>query len=157
LELFDGDDQQGNICYVATTNYIDKLPPRILRSGRFDAKMEVKNPPLAGRLAYLESKLGVNEDEEVIEALADATDGFSFGDMRELLVSVYCFEQDKDEVISRIKNGGMYESDSTSRKFQTKYNIPLTEENLLYVLTDGGKTKIPDTGKTRASRLLENF
>lgn len=109
LELFDGPDQQDKICYVGTTNYIDKLPPRVLRSGRFDRKLEILNPPKAGRLAYLQAKLGVNETEKHIDELADKTDGFSFGDLREFVVSVFCLEYDEAETIERIKSGGVME------------------------------------------------
>lgn len=109
LELFDGPNQQNKVCYVGTTNYKERLSPRVLRSGRFDRKLEILSPPKAGRLAYLEAKLGVNEDLERLDEMADKTDGFSFGDLREFVVSVYCLEYDEDETIARIKSGGVFE------------------------------------------------
>ena len=104
LELFDGDSQMDGVLFLATTNYIDRLPPRILRAGRFDRKLEIKNPPKEGRLAYFKHKLGLNEDEAKLEELADKTDGFSFGQLREFLVSTYCLKVDKDVAVKRIRN-----------------------------------------------------
>jgi len=105
LELFDGDSQISNVLYLATTNYIDKLPPRMLRAGRFDRKMEVYNPPEEGRLMYLKHKLGMDEKAASLEEVAKKTDGFSFAQLRELLVSVYCLGNDMDKSIKRIKTG----------------------------------------------------
>jgi len=102
LELFDGDSQMDNLVILATTNYPDRLPPRVLRAGRFDRKIEIKNPPKAGRLAYLKHKLAIHEDESKIDELAEKTKGFSFGQLREFLVSTYCLGQDVDLAIKRI-------------------------------------------------------
>jgi len=104
LELFDGDSQMDNVLFLATTNYIDRLPPRILRSGRFDRKMEIKNPPPEGRREYLKHKLGMFEEISKIDELVDKTDDFSFAQLREFLVSVYCLKQDEKKVIDRIRN-----------------------------------------------------
>jgi len=109
LELFDGPNQQDKVCYVATTNYKDRLPPRVLRSGRFDRKLEILNPGFEGRKAYLDKKLGIHENEKRIDEMADKTDGFSFGDLREFVVSVFCLEEDEDKAIQRISSGGVME------------------------------------------------
>jgi hypothetical protein len=66
--------------------------------------MKINRPPKEGRLAYLSAKLGVNEDEDVIEDLADRTDGLAFAELRELLVASYCLGQDKESVLKRLKN-----------------------------------------------------
>jgi SpoVK/Ycf46/Vps4 family AAA+-type ATPase len=104
LELFDGDSQTDNVLFLGTTNYIERLPGRIIRAGRFDRTIEVKNPPLQGRLAYLKHKLKVNEKDEKITELAKKTENFSFAQLRELLVSVYCLKQGETEVLRRIRN-----------------------------------------------------
>lgn len=99
LSLLDGEDTVDNIMYLATTNYIERLPPRVLRPGRFDRKILVESPPRAGRVAYLQNKLG---NSPLINQLADATDGFSFAHMRELLVGIFCLEQNIDTVLKRL-------------------------------------------------------
>lgn len=115
LELFDGDYQCDNVLFLATTNYVDKIPPRVLRTGRFDRKLEISNPPKEGRLAYLRHKLATYEDSSRLGEIADKTDGFSFAQLREYLVAVYCLQQDETKVIDRIKKGleeGKYISES---------------------------------------------
>lgn len=104
LNLLDGDDQIDNVLYLATTNYIDRLPKRLMRSNRLDRKIQIHNPPAEGRRAYLLAKLGLSEDEETIEDIVKQTGDFSFADLREFLVSVYCLDKNKDDVIKRIKN-----------------------------------------------------
>jgi ATP-dependent 26S proteasome regulatory subunit len=100
----DGTDTADNIIYLATTNYPERLSPRILRPGRFDRKIEVPYPPDAGREAYLKLKL---QDEDVspeqLQKLVKATKGFSFGHMRELVSSVWCLGQPLKDVLNRLK------------------------------------------------------
>lgn len=103
LELLDGPEQEDKVLYLATTNYIDRLPPRMLRPGRFDRKLEIGCPPKKGRFAYLNNKLSEKETEENIIELVKDTEGFSFGQLRELLVATYCLKHDRDEVISRLR------------------------------------------------------
>lgn len=105
LELFDGENQMDNVLFLATTNYIDRLPARILRPSRFDRKIEVFNPPLAGRVAYLENKLKGQKTDKEIKSLAEKTNGFSFAQLREFLVASYCLKQGEDDVIKRLKGG----------------------------------------------------
>ena len=104
LELFDGENQEDGVLYLATTNYIDRLPPRMIRAGRFDRKIKVYDPPAEGRRAYFQHKLGTNEKEDKIEELVKDTDGMSFSQLKELVVSVYCLGQKKGEALKRIKN-----------------------------------------------------
>lgn len=103
LNLFDGDDQVNGVLYLATTNHLNVMSDRFKRPGRFDRILEIKKPPREGRLAYLQAKLGVNEDEGTLEELADDTDNFSFGQLREFLVAHYCLGQTKSDVLKRLK------------------------------------------------------
>lgn len=45
MQTLDGLYSMNNIIFVATTNYIDKLPPELIRSGRFDCIVELDNIP----------------------------------------------------------------------------------------------------------------
>lgn len=103
LELFDGENQMDNILFLATTNYINRLPARILRASRFDRKIEIENPPYNGRYAYLENKLKGQKNEMELKVLAEKTNGFSFGQLREFIVAAYCLKQNEDQVISRLR------------------------------------------------------
>jgi hypothetical protein len=103
LEMMDGGDQMNGVLVVGTTNYVDRLPPRVLRSGRFDTKMEVLAPPLAGRAAYFKHKLEKFESPERIQEIAETTDGLSFAQMREYVASVYVFGKTHEESVKRIR------------------------------------------------------
>jgi AAA+ superfamily predicted ATPase len=105
LQLFDGNTIFDDVLFLGTTNYIQKLQPRLLREGRFDRKIRIDNPPLEGRVAYLNYKLGKREPSEKIREMAEKTKGFSFGQLREFLVSVYCLGYNVDETVKRIQSG----------------------------------------------------
>jgi len=131
LELFDGDDQIDGVLFMGTTNYLERLAPRMKRAGRFDRTIEIPHPPKAGRLAYLEKKIGLCEAEDptVLDDIAEATDGFSFGQLREFLVSVYVYGYDPEETINRLSSANLQESASSTS--------PANEEIKLY---EGGQT-----------------
>jgi SpoVK/Ycf46/Vps4 family AAA+-type ATPase len=127
LELFDGPEQVSNVLFLCTTNYPERLPQRIMRENRLDRKIEIGNPPLEGRLAYLNIKLKEHEDDNVIQKLAEKTKGFSFAQLREFLVSTYCMKQDIDTVINRIRKG--YENHNISEaELDKKLNAILSEK-----------------------------
>lgn len=110
-ELLDGQDKVDGVLFVATTNHIERIHPKFLREGRFDLKINIGMPPKSGRVAYLKEKIGLVEAENIIEEIADATDGFSFAQMREYVISVYCYKKDPKQVVARIKTGkGLDES-----------------------------------------------
>lgn len=102
LQLLDGDSSVDNVLFLGTTNYIEKFPARLLRPGRFDKKVQVSYPPYEGRLVYLRHKLKGIEEDEKIQEIARKTRGFSFGHLREFVISAYAFENDIDETIGRL-------------------------------------------------------
>jgi len=107
LQVFDGDNTASNILYLGTTNYVERLAPRVLRPGRFDLKIEVGPPPDTGRRAFFKgktSRLGLTD--ETIEAYVAATDKFSFGQLREFLVSVHCYDESPVDAAKKLSNGG---------------------------------------------------
>lgn len=105
LGLFDGDSQQEGIILLGTTNYLDRLPPRMLRTGRFDRVIEIGNPGKRGRKAYFDSKLKGKEEDGVVSHLIGVTKGYNFSQLKEVLVSVYCLGYPLKEVLRRIKGG----------------------------------------------------
>lgn len=105
LGLFDGDSQQEGIILLGTTNYLNKLPPRMLRTGRFDRVIEIGNPGKRGRKAYFNSKLKGKEEDDVVSHLVGVTKDYNFSQLKEVLVSVYCLGYPLKEVLCRIKRG----------------------------------------------------
>lgn len=148
LNLLDGDNQLDHILFLATTNYLERMSPRFLRPGRFDRKIQVHVPPREGRLAYLKSKLGLNEDEAVLEELADETIGFSFGEMREFLIGTYCLKNDKAKVIKRLRTGVEESLKGPNEKDQKFFAIKMNNDGepvsvQVMTLLNEGKEKDP--------------
>jgi len=110
LQLLDGDAQIQNVLYLASTNYIDRIPPRLRRPGRFDKVIHLGPPAFEGRLAYLEHKLKDMEKPEQIKWLAEQTKGFSFGHMRELTIGAYAMKEPIKEVLARLRGSAIVES-----------------------------------------------
>jgi hypothetical protein len=104
LQLLDGQNQVDNVLYLGTTNYLERFPARLLRPGRFDKKILIPFPPVEGRLVYLQKKLEGVETPERIKQIAEKTQGFSFGHLRELVISGWAFKEDIDETIARLRD-----------------------------------------------------
>jgi DNA polymerase III delta prime subunit len=105
LQLLDGEQSIAGVLYLATTNYLERFPQRLLRPGRFDKKVFVDAPPYEGRYTYLLNKLkGIEKDDE-IKRLAKETDGMSFGHLRELVTAVYALKEPVADVLARLRVG----------------------------------------------------
>ena len=102
LQLMDGNDKFEHCLFLATTNYLDRLPPRMLRSGRFDKKIEVGPPPYEGRLAYLHHKIKDVAEADELENLARETEGLNWADMKELIVAAYALKENPRDVLDRL-------------------------------------------------------
>lgn len=86
LALLDGEESVNGIVYVATTNYLHKLPPRIrCRPSRFDLVVEIGPPSEADRRAYLAAKEPMTSERRR-EQWVELTDGMSFAHLKELCV-----------------------------------------------------------------------
>lgn len=103
LAFLDGESQIGNIVFLATTNHLDKLPPRIThRPSRFDLVKEVGMPSEAARLVYLKAKEKTLTDEEAANWAAQ-TDGFSIAHLRELIILCKCYDMPLDKALERLR------------------------------------------------------
>lgn len=99
LHLLDGESQKKNVMYIATTNFIDRIPSRICRPGRFSTLLEVHYPSEEARFVYLATKL--NNDRAKI--ISELTNGFSIDDLKEVVLSTECLGYSLDNVIARIR------------------------------------------------------
>jgi hypothetical protein len=109
LQLMDGDAQIQNVLYLASTNYLNRIPPRLLRPGRFDKVIHLGTPQLEARLTYLNKKLEGKETPEKIKWLAEQTHGLSFGHLRELIIGGYALKEPISEVIKRLRGHAIQE------------------------------------------------
>lgn len=100
LSLLDGEVQKDNVIYLATTNYIDKIPARLRRPGRFSSVIEVKYPSKQARSYYLNAKL---HDKSLVKDLAVKTRGLSIDELKEVIQASVILDQPLDYVLGRIK------------------------------------------------------
>lgn len=87
LVEMDGFGVNEGIIVMAATNRIDILDPAILRPGRFDRKVAVGRPDVAGRLAILNvhaAKKPLGDDVD-LDSLSRTTAGFTGADLENLL------------------------------------------------------------------------
>jgi len=92
LAMLDGESQVGNVVYVATTNYPEKLDKRFTdRPSRFDLRVEVGMPAPEVRRAYLAAKVPALSAGD-LGHWVDASEGFGFAHLRELVILCCVFE-----------------------------------------------------------------
>ena len=107
LNVLDGDHQVDNVVFLATTNYIDQLPPRIInRPSRFDRLVEIGMPNEEARKLYFRNKTGdhiFKDGDGKSHDLAALTEGMSLAHLREVIASIYCLDISVPETIGRLK------------------------------------------------------
>jgi hypothetical protein len=93
LNQLDGFEKNVGMIVLATTNHPDKIDPAIMdRPSRFDRKYHFDLPELPERMSYLrlwQGKLASKVDwtDATTDKLAEATAGFSFAYIKELVVT----------------------------------------------------------------------
>lgn len=103
LALLDGETQIDRICYVATTNYPERLDRRFVdRPSRFDTIEYIGMPSAAARKVYLHAKEPTLDEGELRDLVA-RTDGFSVAHLRELIILVRCFGRPLPAAIARLE------------------------------------------------------
>ncbi|MEX2431206.1 MAG: ATP-dependent zinc metalloprotease FtsH, partial [Dehalococcoidia bacterium] len=87
LVEMDGFDTSTNVIVIAATNRPDILDPALLRPGRFDRRVVLDLPDIAGRVAVLKvhTKGKPLADDADLENLARQTPGFSGADLANLI------------------------------------------------------------------------
>jgi hypothetical protein len=120
LSVLDGESQIENVVFLATTNYIDQLDKRFVdRPSRFDLIVPVPMPTAKARAAYLYKKEPSLSIDELYE-WTTATDGFSIAHLKEMILSVKCYEKSLEETIARLKNQKKREFNQESLERQAK-------------------------------------
>jgi SpoVK/Ycf46/Vps4 family AAA+-type ATPase len=101
LNLLDGEVQRDNIIFLATTNYIEDIPSRLKRPGRFSNIIEVGMPSLEARSVYLKHKI-TDIKQEDLNTWVEKTKEFTIDELKETVLSVKCLGYTLDEVAERI-------------------------------------------------------
>jgi MoxR-like ATPase len=83
-------DRRGDVFVVATANDVSRLPPELLRKGRFDEIFFIDLPDAPSRRAVLEIHLRRRKQDPGgfdLSGLVEATDGFSGSELEGIVVS----------------------------------------------------------------------
>lgn len=103
LAWLDGNHRFNKVVNIATTNYPEKLDPRIsARPRRFDRVLRLESPDARLREAYFARKLPEQLPEER-RAWVEASEGMTFAALAELVISVYCLGHSLDETVRRLQ------------------------------------------------------
>ena len=103
LALLDGENQIDKVLNVATTNYPERLDPRIVsRPRRFDRVIKVGMPSESVRKEYLKNKLHINGDD--LNEWVVKSDGLSFAALAEMVISVKCLGNDLDATVKILRD-----------------------------------------------------
>jgi SpoVK/Ycf46/Vps4 family AAA+-type ATPase len=83
-------ERKGDVFVVATANDVSKLPPELIRKGRFDEIFFVDLPDAPSRAEILKLHLQKRKRDAAkfdVIALAETTDGFSGAELEQVIVS----------------------------------------------------------------------
>jgi hypothetical protein len=101
LEMLDSAKTINNVLFIATTNYPEKLDPRIYnRPGRFSHIIKIGLPGIETRKAYLEAIL---KDHKDVEVIVDKTSGFTIDHLTALVNAVYREKKELHSEIERLR------------------------------------------------------
>jgi hypothetical protein len=102
LAFLDGEHSPDGALFIATTNYLKKLPKRIIcRPRRFDVVQHVHMPGPEVREQYFVRKLRLNQHE--VGPWVEESKGFSFAGMADLVISVKCLGMTLEESAKTIR------------------------------------------------------
>lgn len=101
LEMLDSAKSIDNVMFIATTNYPDRLDPRVYnRPGRFSSVVKIGFPGKKAREAYLKAIL---KDYQDVEYIVDQSSGFSIDHLTALVNAVYREKKDLAKEIHRLR------------------------------------------------------
>ena len=140
INVLDGIEQMDNVIYLATTNYTEKLPARLLnRPNRFDRRIKIGFPSAEVREAYIRKKLkpadieALEKSPNPIKSWVDKTVDLTLSHIGELIKSVIILDNPFDETLTMLRelkeiplsssyNKGEEESGIGFRKIAKDYN-----------------------------------
>jgi AAA+ superfamily predicted ATPase len=104
--MLDGEHNMDNILFIATTNYPERLPPRIIkRPSRFDIVQYIGMPGPAARKEYLKRRLETNITPSELSIWTEKTEGLSIAHLKELIILHFVYGKELDEAINRMQKG----------------------------------------------------
>lgn len=126
LALLDGENQIDRVLNLATTNYPERLDPRLIsRPRRFDRVIKINMPSALTRKTYLTTKLKINGKE--LTGWVEKTEGLSFAALAELVISVKCLGNDFDKTLATLRKLGEQKVSSTDYRRAIGIQQPTSE------------------------------
>ena len=117
LAVLDGEQQIDNVVHIATTNFPEDLGDRFVkRPNRFDEVIEMGLPTAAARREYLQHVFTRTPSAIPLDKWVSDTQGFTFGHLRELAVSVYALQGDYEDALQRLRGMCQGSKRPTSRR-----------------------------------------
>lgn len=142
LQFLDGNIQHRNTIVIATTNYPERLPDRIMnRPSRFDRVTYVGTPTENDRRKYIETK-AKNIKKKDMQKWLDDTNGWTVAYIKELILSVEVFDLGYDESLERLntmrkksEHSQDYEKEMHGRKnYQFGFNASSNSESAINII-----------------------
>lgn len=122
LSLLDGENQIGNIVFVATTNYPERLDKRFVdRPSRFDTILEVDMPSTKDRQTYLLAKEPSLKENDEYKEWAKLTEGLSIAYLKELIILVKCYKHPLADAVERLLSMHDVNLTSSGRKVRAGF------------------------------------
>ena len=124
--MLDGEMQVDNIVYVATTNYINKIPPRIKdRPSRFATVIEVGLPTPDVRRIFIENKTFPDENVD-LDLWVKLTEGLTIDQIKDLIISVLCIGNDLKDTVSKLHETRDVKEDSEIDYYDDEVDLQKT-------------------------------
>ena len=102
LNMLDGSVKHSDTILIATTNYPERLPDRIInRPSRFDRVEYIGTPCTKDRKLYLKEKSKTLKTKD-INKWSKVTEGWTLAHIKELILSVEVFSLSFDETVERL-------------------------------------------------------
>lgn len=101
LDFLDGSNHVDHHLLIATTNDSTEISERLLRPSRIDIRVEIEIPSEQIRREFLTKK---KIDEPLLTNLVDASDTFSFADLKEFFIMVQIFNYSIEDAKWKILN-----------------------------------------------------
>lgn len=115
LEMLDGVNTPNHCFFIATTNDLGALSPKLRRPGRFDRKVEIPNPGLQQRYDYISQKAKGMMTEANMERAARLMEGMSFGHLRNLVLMTCGYRRPLEESVKMMRRDMLVESKKRRR------------------------------------------
>jgi SpoVK/Ycf46/Vps4 family AAA+-type ATPase len=135
---------------VATANNVARLPPELLRRGRFDELFFVDLPNFYERKSIFEIHLkrrGWKPDMFDVDALANSTDGYSGAEIETIVNSA---------IIESYSQGRMLTDDDLDQSRDRTVPLSVTMEDQIFALREWARTRCrPATVDSRLAQMMD--